>query len=424
MCDPSAPRISHDWIRPSHRCSMLSRHTGLRFVGLFLLVAIPFVSCTDPTSNVRIPTHTLPPNGVSHTVTLSGPNVLVGAGDIASCTSTGDDLTAKLLDTIPGTVFTTGDNVYNAATLSEFTNCYNPTWGRQKTRTQPVPGDKEYGDPNAPNASGYFSYFGSAFGDYTTGYYSYNLGTWHVIMLNSSVSMSAKSAQDAWLEGDLAANPSKCTLAIWDQPRFYTNGVRSGSLAIWSDLYGAGVELVVNGHQRNYERFAPMKPDGTLDTLTGIRQIIAATGGVSHGSFGTPVQANSEVRNNAAYGVLKLTLNDSSYAWQFIPVQGQTFTDAGTGKCHGTPAPTANTGGPYDAENVVVFDGTNSSDPGGTAITYAWNFGDGASGTGATPSHIYTANGMYTVTLTVTNASGSPSTPAQTTVTIHNIAPT
>ena len=391
----------------------------------FLLLAA-IASCTDTATQPRTPEPTLDAGpllanaGSATTLAATGP-VLVGAGDIATCSSAGDEATAAILDTVAGTVFTTGDNIYASGALSEFTNCYNPSWGRHKARTQPAAGDKEYLDPGA---SGYFTYFGAAAGDPTKGYYSYNLGTWHVVVLNSGISLSAKSVQEAWLKADLTANPSKCTVAIWDQPRYYTNGVRTNQLQAWTDLYAAGAELVINGHQRNYERFALQDPNGALDPVTGIREIIAGTGGVSHGSFDAVVQTNSEVRDKTSFGVLKVTLSDSSYTWKFIPVRGATFTDTGTNSCHGTPIPVANPGGPYTGQNNIVFDGTQSFDYNGLALTYAWTFGDGATGTGATPTHLYTANGNYTVTLTVTNTLGQTSAVAQTTVQIMSLPPT
>ena len=403
---------------------MGNTRVGLRCLLVSLLLLAPLASCNDSSLQPRSPASTQDGGPLLARTQASlavGAPVLVGAGDIATCTSSGDEATAALLDTIPGNVFTTGDNIYASGALSEFNNCYNPSWGRHKSRTQPAAGEREYLDPNA---SGYFTYFGAAAGDPAKGYYSYNLGTWHVVVLNSAVSMAASSPQETWLKADLSANPSRCTVAIWDQPRFYTNGLRSASQQVWSDLYGAGAELVINGHQRNYERFAPQRPDGSLDTLTGIREIIAATGGVSHGTFDAQVQTNSQVRDRTSYGVLKVTLNDSSYSWQFVPVRGAQFTDSGTNSCHGTPAPNANPGGPYDAENNVQFNGTGSIDPAGGTLTYAWDFGDGATGTDSMPIHTYTSNGTYTATLVVTNASGSSSAPATTTVQIHNFAPT
>src|SRR3989442_162749 len=211
-------------------------------------------------------------------VAPSGSVTFVRAGDISLCSHHNDTSTAKLLDTIPGTVFVTGDNVGSPGDSATYANCYNPTWGRHKTRTFPVPGDAEYA---TAGAAGYYGYFGAAAGDPTKGYYSYNLGAWHVIALNSATSMAAGSAQELWLKADLAANASQCTVAYWHLPAFYsgTSTVRSAVLPLWNDLYAARADVVLNSHTRNYERFAPQTPAAVLDTVGGIRQFIVGTGG-------------------------------------------------------------------------------------------------------------------------------------------------
>ncbi|OLC73489.1 MAG: hypothetical protein AUH78_13770 [Gemmatimonadetes bacterium 13_1_40CM_4_69_8] len=260
---------------------------------------------------------------------------LVGAGTVASCSSSGDEATAAILDATPGTVFTLGDNVYPSGSLANYQNCYNPSWGRHKVRTAPALGNHEY--DTSPTAADYFSYFGAAAGDPTKGYYSYDLGAWHIVALNSDVSMSAGSPQEQWLRADLAAHPQRCTLAYWHHPRF-SSGSTHGSMAqaqpLWQALYDAGAEIVLSGHEHNYERFAPQTPGGALDLARGIREFVVGTGGGSGAyPFGTPI-ANSEVRITGVNGVLKLTLGDGSYSWQFIPVAGQTATDSGSGTCH------------------------------------------------------------------------------------------
>jgi len=260
---------------------------------------------------------------------------LVGAGTVASCSSSGDEATAAILDATPGTVFTLGDNVYPSGSLANYQNCYNPSWGRHKVRTAPALGNHEY--DTSPTAADYFSYFGAAAGDPTKGYYSYDLGAWHIVALNSDVSMSAGSAQEQWLRTDLAAHPQRCSLAYWHHPRF-SSGSTHGSMAqaqpLWQALYDAGAEIVLSGHEHNYERFAPQTPGGALDLARGIREFVVGTGGGSGAyPFGTPI-ANSEVRITGVNGVLKLTLGDGSYSWQFIPVAGQTATDSGSGTCH------------------------------------------------------------------------------------------
>lgn len=252
--------------------------------------------------------------------------VLVGAGDISRCNNNNDEATAKLLDAIPGTVFTTGDNVYDSGTSTEFTNCYKPTWGRHKSRTKPVPGNHEY---RTSGASGYYTYFGSA------KYYAYNAGDWRVYALNSEIDTSSTSAQVQWLKNDLAANPRKCVLAYWHRPR-WSSGSSHGSDSkvqpLWQVLYNAKAELVINGHEHNYERFAEMNASGQA-TSGGLREIVAGTGGASNTGFGTILSA-SRVRNGSTYGVLRLTLRSDGYDWKFIPVAGKTFTDSGSTSCH------------------------------------------------------------------------------------------
>ncbi|HEX9837786.1 MAG TPA: metallophosphoesterase, partial [Anaerolineales bacterium] len=225
----------------------------------------------------------------------SGDPVFVGAGDIANCNRSEDEATAKLLDNITGTVFTVGDNAYPDGTLTQFNNCYAPTWGRHKSRTKPSPGNHDY---HVSGAAGYFDYFGAAAGDRSKGYYSYNLGAWHIISLNSEISQSAGSAQEQWLRADLAANPKTCTLAYWHKPRFSSgqHGNIAGSQALWQALYDHGADVVLNGHDHTYERFAPQNPNGQADSK-GIREFVVGTGGAGLYSF-TSNQPNSQVRNN------------------------------------------------------------------------------------------------------------------------------
>jgi len=365
-------------------------------------------------------------------VLVSSSVVMVGAGDIADCTRSGDSLTANLMDTIPGTVFVLGDNAYPNGSSSDYANCYAPTWGRHKARTRPIPGNHDY---VSHDSSGYFGYFGAAAGDPAKGYYSYDLGAWHIIALNSQIAHWTGSPQEQWLRADLAASTKRCTLAYWHYPLFSSSTVEvdTASRALWRALYDAGVELVLNGHHHDYERFAPETPTGALDPTYGIREIIVGTGG-GEGlfPFGT-IAPNSEVRDNVTFGVLKLTLRTGGFDWKFIPIPGKTFTDAGSGTCHDSPsapppvnhAPTGAPGGPYSGPEAgtVSFNGSGSSDPDGDALTYAWSFGDGSSGTGVNPSHAYADNGSYTVTLTVTDTHGAASAPATTTATIANVAP-
>jgi hypothetical protein len=261
---------------------------------------------------------------------------LVGAGDIAGCTWDRDEDTARLLDNIPGTVFTAGDNAYPDGTLTQFQNCYDPTWGRHKARTRPSPGNHDY---RTSGASGYYQYFGAAAGPSGRGYYSYNLGDWHIVVLNSMCETiggcSASSPQAQFLRNDLAANPRLCTLAYWHHPVFssgeHGNDPKMGPA--FQILYDNNAELVINGHDHDYERFAPQTPSGTLDRAQGIREIVVGTGGANLRPFAT-IRPHSQVRNANTHGVLKLTLTANSYSWQFVPVAGQTFTDSGTTSCH------------------------------------------------------------------------------------------
>ncbi|MGH9010154.1 MAG: metallophosphoesterase family protein, partial [Acidimicrobiia bacterium] len=267
--------------------------------------------------------------------------VLVGAGDIAYCGNNNDQATATLLDGIPGTVFTTGDNVYPDGTAAEFRDCYDPTWGRHKARTRPAPGNHDY---NTSGATGYYGYFGASAGDPAKGYYSYNLGAWHVVVLNSNCSAvggcGSSSPQVQWLRADLAANPTQCTVAYWHHPRF-SSGRNHGSdvtyQPFWQALYDHGADLVLAGHDHVYERFAPQAPGGQADATFGIRQFTIGTGGRSLYPFNSPAP-NSQFRYNANFGVLKLTLDPVGYQWQMIRV-GNAVVDSGSGSCHAAPSP-------------------------------------------------------------------------------------
>jgi hypothetical protein len=262
--------------------------------------------------------------------------VLVGAGDIAVCSSlklADPEATAELLDSIAGTVFVAGDLAYPDGTDGNFAKCYDLTWGRHRARSVPAPGNHEY---NTPGATDYFNYFGPAAGDPAKGYYSFDLGTWHFVVLNSNCSVvpcGTGSAQVNWLHADLAAHPATCTIAMWHHPLFSSTVSSSSVKPFWQELYNAGADLILNGHAHNYERFAPQDPNGAADPTSGIREIIVGTGGESHASFGS-TQSNSEVRNSNTFGVLKLTLHPTSYDWQFVPQAGKNFTDSGSTACH------------------------------------------------------------------------------------------
>ncbi|HEY1249897.1 MAG TPA: metallophosphoesterase [Thermoanaerobaculia bacterium] len=262
--------------------------------------------------------------------------VLIGAGDIAACDHIEEARrTAAIVEKIPGTVFTLGDNAYPSGTAEQFTTCYAPTWGRFKDRTRPAPGNHDY---RTAGAGAYFAYFGKAAGDPTKGYYSYDLGAWHVLVVNSNCKevggCERNSPQETWVRVDLAAHPTLCTIAMWHHPRFSSaeHGDDPSMRFIWKDLYDAGADVVLAGHDHTYERFAPMDAGGKRDEKRGIREFVAGTGGRSLYKF-VDVHATSEVRENQTYGVLKLTLRPDSYDWQFLPAEGD-FKDEGTGKCH------------------------------------------------------------------------------------------
>lgn len=263
--------------------------------------------------------------------------ILVGAGDIADCKDlSGAEATAKLVELIPGTVMVPGDLAYPDGSKENF-ECYEKTWGRVKSRTRPSPGNHEF---HASGATPYFEYFGAAAGDPKTGYYSYELGTWHIIVLNSECTnvggCDSGSPQEKWLRADLAAHPVACTLAYWHKPLFSSGGAHGNDPEIqplWQALYEANADVVVNGHDHDYERFAPQTPGAAPDAARGIREFVVGTGGKSHRPFGT-IKPNSEVRDMTAYGVLKLTLKPNAYDWQFIPEAGKSFTDSGSGTCH------------------------------------------------------------------------------------------
>jgi hypothetical protein len=287
----------------------------------------------------------------------SGDPVAIAAGDIAcdpddpgynggsgtgtTCMqrATSDELTTAVA------VLPLGDDQYSSGTLSTFQQVYDPSWGRYKASTYPAAGNHEY---QMSGAAGYYTYFGSAASPQDTsctanckGYYSYDLGTWHLIVLNSECAQvggcAEGSPQEQWLKADLAAHATMCTLAYWHRPLF-TSGVSLGDSAVhdlWEDLYNAHADLVLNGHDHIYERFAPQDPSGSADPVNGITEIIVGTGGANHGGFSSTA-ANSVVRDNTTFGVLKLTLHPTSFAWQFLPETASgngTFTDAGSQAC-------------------------------------------------------------------------------------------
>jgi acid phosphatase type 7 len=294
---------------------------------------------------------------------------LVGAGDIASCSYNRDYQTARLLDSTiatasaPVTIFTLGDNAYPDGTAAQFRNCYDPTWGGshlgQRTDITPTlynpqmwdltrlpaVGNHEY---RTPGASAYFDYFGAKAGAPSKGYYSYDVGSWHFVVLNSNCDQvggcGKSSPQGRWLRADLANHPAACTAASFHHP-LYTSSTADTNIVrpFWDMLYKEGADVILSGHAHYYERFLPQRPDGTLDLRYGLHEFIAGTGGQDPDNpMRFPRAANSVIDSEkepgkTAYGVLKLDIYAGGYAWKFLPVEGETFTDSGTGQCHGKP---------------------------------------------------------------------------------------
>jgi hypothetical protein len=239
-----------------------------------------------------------------------------------------------------------GDIQYDCSPVNEYAQSFGPAWGAFKSLIRPAPGNHEYRvNPDefglndcSTTGAGYFSYFGASAGDPTKGYYSYDIGTWHLISLNANctfIPCKANSVQETWLKADLAAHQNMCTLAYYHQSRFSSGG--SGNLSAyapwWTDLYAGGADVVLSAHDHDYERFAPQDPAQNSDPARGIREFIVGTGGRSHSGFHT-IMPNSQVRDSTAYGLLVLTLHPTGYDWRFVPEAGKTFTDSGSGSCH------------------------------------------------------------------------------------------
>lgn len=269
--------------------------------------------------------------------TLRGPAapgdsvVVLAAGDIASCSTPGDERTAALLDTIPGLVLAMGDNAYFDGSEAEYRECYTPTWGRHLERTRAVPGNHDY---HTPGAAAFHAYFGERAGPDGRGYYGFDLGAWHVVMLDTSAPMAAGSAQERWLRDDLAAHPTRCTLAVLHHPRFSSglHGNNSAVIPLWRALYEAGVDLVLSGHDHVYERFLRLTPDGRPDPERGIRSFVVGTGGAHQVGFFRRSRG-SEVRYDGDWGVLKLTLRADRYEWEFVTATAGRALDHGEDPC-------------------------------------------------------------------------------------------
>jgi acid phosphatase type 7 len=312
------------------------------------IAVIAALACCFPGSAGAQSSPSADPSSVQKPATTSqqGPQdqtfTLVGAGDIASCKAIeGAAATAKLIERIPGTVFAAGDLAYEHGNAAEFENCYGTTWGRFKARTRPTPGNHEYG---VANAAAYFQYWGDQAGPAGKGYYSYDLGVWHIIALNTNCDApgfggcGAGSPEELWLRQDLGEHPNACIVAyghhaLFSSGLFKRHAIHPELKQLWKDLYAAHADLMLVGHEHSYERFAAQDPDGHADPEHGIREIVVGTGGRSHDPLGFAMP-NSEVREMDTFGVLKVTLAPHSYTWEFIPEEGKTFHDSGDGICH------------------------------------------------------------------------------------------
>ena len=267
----------------------------------------------------------------------SGDPVLVGAGAIASCDNDNDEATAQLVRAIDGTVFTVGDNALPSGSATDFRDCYGPSWGAFLDRTRPAAGSRDY---VTPGAEGYFTYFGSAAGESAKGYYAFDAGAWRIYVLNSNCSKiggcERGSPQESWLRSDLAAHRGACIGAYWQSPRFSSGRFADDErmAAFWQDLYDRGAEFVISGHDRNYQRYAPLTPAGRVDRTAGIREFVVGTGGAGHTALQPDPTGRREAGTDGSFGVLRLTLHPTGYEWQFVAAPSTPFTDSGAASGH------------------------------------------------------------------------------------------
>jgi len=267
-----------------------------------------------------------------------GAETLLAAGDIAQCgrsgyAGTGAEATARLIDSLPGTVLALGDLAYPNGTEREFRECYEPTWGRFKDRTRPTTGNHDH---NTPGAAPYYAYWGERAGAAGEGFYSFELGAWHIVALNSYTRDGPlKLKQERWLAADLEQHPTRCALAFFHHPRFSSGGHGSDPRQdpLFRILHSHGVDVVLGGHDHDYERFAPLDPDGRRDMQRGIRQFVVGTGGAALTPF-LWIRPYSEVRINGVHGILRMTLWADRYRWEFLSASGAKLLDTGTSECH------------------------------------------------------------------------------------------
>jgi PKD repeat protein len=356
--------------------------------------------------------------------------VVAGAGDICDSTGTKCQGTSDQIVAInPTAVFTAGDNAYTSGTLSEYNARYEPTWGRFKALTSPTPGNHDY---NTTSASGYFDYFNGVgnqtgpAGDRSKGYYSYDVGDWHFVALNTMSGGTVATTQIDWLKADLAATAKPCVAAYFHHPLLSIGNYTGYSQVkpFYDALYAAHADLVLVGHDHNYQRYRKM--DGSkVARADGVRQVLIGTGGRAFYSI-TGSSSLLEASNDNTHGVLKLTLTATGYTGDFVPSDG-TYTDTFTDTCNpkGTPVnipPVANYS--FTSTSLTASFTDTSTDSDGTIASRSWNFGDGVSSTTTNPSHTYSSSGTYNVTLTVTdNAGASSSVTKAVTVTSGNLPP-
>jgi len=264
------------------------------------------------------------------------PTKLLMTADIGQCGSDHQPkssvfATAELLEERPGLILLAGDIAYPDGRAVDFSECYDPAYGPLKKRSLPAPGNHEYRDPDA---RGYFQYFGAQAGQPQKGWYSVNFGGWHIVALNSNLHVDEGSAQYKWLKQDLAKRPSGCLLAFWHHPRF-SSGEHGNNTAMdpaWQLLVQAGADLVLNGHDHDYERFAPMNAYSEA-VEGGTRQFVVGTGGAKLREA-EDIKPNSEIREGNTFGILELQLRKEGYDWRFLGTQDSEFEDRGSGQCH------------------------------------------------------------------------------------------
>ena len=311
-----------------------------------LATVLAMLSCKPP-----VRTTPAPAEAPAELAYLTGASVMIGAGDIAGCDNGGDGRTAMVVDSVlradsvakvTDAAFTLGDNAYQEGTATQFRNCFGATWGdstkRIMKKIHPTPGNHEY---LSPGADPYFDYFKASAGNRGEGYYSYDVGAWHVVVLNSELvvnsgfSQAQRTQQEEWLRKDLKDHAKPCTLAYWHHPRFSSgyHGSDARLTPIWQILYDNNVDLVLNGHDHDYERFAPQNPLGIADSTRGIYEIVVGTGGEELRGFGSQKVSNSLARIEGHFGVLKLTLGGGEFRSIFIDDAGRLW-DPSRGKCH------------------------------------------------------------------------------------------